>query len=148
MTDIHNKAVRSFNMAQIRSKNTKPEMLVRAFLHKLGYRYRLHVKDLPGKPDIVLPKYKTIIMINGCFWHGHHGCKRFKMPKSREEYWIPKIEKNISKDIEVKIKLENLGWRVITIWECQLKGKTMENTLSTLNSSFKVFKLADIQLSC
>jgi len=92
MTDVHDKQTRSYNMSQIKGKNTKPEMLVRRFLFSKGFRYRLHVKDLPGKPDLVLPKYKTVIFINGCFWHGHEGCRYFVIPKTRTEWWLHKIK--------------------------------------------------------
>ena len=98
MADVHSKEQRSYNMSQIKGKNTKPEMLVRKFLFSKGFRYRLHIKDLPGKPDIVLPKYKTVIFIHGCFWHGHEGCKYSSIPKTRTEWWTEKINKNISND--------------------------------------------------
>ena len=110
MADVHDKATRSYNMSQIRSRNTKPEMLVRKFLHAQGFRYKLHDKKLPGKPDIVLPKYKTVIFIHGCFWHGHANCKYFKIPESRPEYWRPKIQGNILKDLESKKKLKKLPY--------------------------------------
>jgi DNA mismatch endonuclease (patch repair protein) len=96
--DVHNKATRSYNMSRIRAKDTKAEMLVRRYLHAQGFRYRLHVKDLPGKPDIVLPKYKTVIFIHGCFWHGHEGCKNFVVPKTRTEWWMEKIGRNREND--------------------------------------------------
>ena len=103
-------------MSRIKGKNTKPEMLVRKFLHKNGYRYRLNYSKLPGKPDIVLPKYKTVIFINGCFWHGHKGCKFFVVPKTRTEWWITKINGTIERD-EIKNKeLEKMGWNVKTLW--------------------------------
>ncbi len=92
MADVHSKETRSYNMSQIKSRNTKPEMLVKKFLHAHGFRYRLHVKDLPGKPDLVLPKYKTVIFIHGCFWHGHENCKYFVVPKTRTEWWLTKID--------------------------------------------------------
>src|SRR5471030_201513 len=110
MADVHSKATRSYNMSRIRSKDTKPEMLVRNFLHKNVFRYRLHVKDLPGKPDIVLPKYKTVIFIHGCFWHGHEGCKYASIPKTREEWWLNKINGNRQNDSNNVIKLELEGW--------------------------------------
>lgn len=122
MTDVHEPAVRSYNMSQIRSKNTKPELIVRKFLFKNGFRYRIHSKGLPGKPDIVLPKYKTVIFVNGCFWHGHDKCKYYVKPKTRNKYWLNKIEMNKKRDIENIIKLENEGWRIQIIWECQLKN--------------------------
>jgi len=132
MTDIHSKETRSYNMSRVRSKDTKPEILVRKFLHKNGFRYRLHVKDLSGKPDIVLPKYKTVIFIHGCFWHGHEGCKKASLPKTRTEWWTDKIQKNAANDQNVEITLLDLGWRVIKIWECELKSKILEQTLDEL----------------
>ncbi|MEO6852003.1 MAG: very short patch repair endonuclease, partial [Mucilaginibacter sp.] len=132
MADVHSKETRSYNMSRIRSKDTKPELLVRKFLHKNGFRYRLHVKDLPGKPDIVLPKYKTVIFIHGCFWHGHEGCKYYVVPKTRTEWWLNKIETNITNDTNAEKLLKDLGWNVITIWECELKATLLENTLNSL----------------
>jgi len=135
MADVHSKETRSYNMSRIRSKDTKPEMLVRKFLHKNGFRYRLHVKDLPGKPDIVLPKYKTVIFIHGCFWHGHEGCKYYVVPKSNVTYWLPKIKKNVSRDISSENKLKTNEWNIIKIWECELKHNE-EDTLKTLLDFF------------
>ena len=134
MADVHSKETRSYNMSRIRSKNTKPEMLVRKFLHKNGFRYRLHVKGLPGKPDIVLPKYKTVIFIHGCFWHGHEGCKYYVVPKTRTEWWLNKIGTNIANDTNAESLLKASGWNIIKIWECQLKKSTIENTLTLLTS--------------
>lgn len=129
MADVHNKETRSFNMSRIRSQDTKPEMLIRKFLFANGFRYRIHVKSLPGKPDIVLPKYKTIIFINGCFWHGHSGCKYFVVPKTRTEFWLSKIQKNISNDLLNHNNLEVLGYKVIIIWECDVKNKSIFDSL-------------------
>ena len=137
MADVHSKETRSFNMSRIRSKDTKPEMLVRKFLHKNGIRYRLHVKDLPGKPDIVLPKYKTVIFVHGCFWHGHEGCKYYVVPKTRTEWWLNKIQTNASNDLKAEEELRFLSWNVLKIWECQLKKGSIENTLSHLISQIK-----------
>lgn len=123
MADVHSKETRSYNMSRIKSKNTKPEMLVRRFLHKNGFRYRLHVKDLPGKPDIVLPKYKSVIFIHGCFWHGHEGCKYYVVPKTRTEWWVEKIDKNKSNDIKAQGTLISTGWNIVNIWECAIKSK-------------------------
>lgn len=122
-------------MSRIRSGNTKPELLVRSLLHRMGYRFRLHQKDLPGKPDIVLPKYKTVIFVHGCFWHRHEGCKYAYMPKSRLEFWNNKFNANIERDIKVKQQLLNLGWKVNIIWECELSDieaveKKLENYFS------------------
>ena len=119
-------------MSRIKGKNTKPEILVRKFLHKNGYRYRLNYSKLPGKPDIVLPKYKTAIFINGCFWHGHKGCKFFVIPKTRTEWWLEKINGTINRD-KIKIKeLEKQGWNMITLWECELKPEKGTKTLEGL----------------
>lgn len=109
-------------MSQIRSRDTKPELLVRKFLFANGFRYRLHVKNLPGKPDIVLPKYKTVILVNGCFWHGHKNCRYFKFPETRAEWWREKIEKNKLRDKTNRSKLKKLKYRVLVVWECQLKN--------------------------
>ena len=121
MTDVHSKEVRSYNMSKIRGKDTKPELLVRKFLHKNGFRYRLHVKDLPGKPDIVLPKYKTVIFVHGCFWHGHENCKYYVVPKTRTKWCLNKINGNINKDQAAITSPLNSNWKVLIIWECQLK---------------------------
>jgi len=132
MADVHSKETRSYNMSRIKGKNTKPEMLVRQFLHAHGFRYRLHVKDMPGKPDIVLPKYKTVIFIQGCFWHGHDQCKYYVVPKTKTEWWVNKINGNKTKDIINIEMLKNSGWRVIEIWECELKPMPKYDTLNKL----------------
>lgn len=119
-------------MSRIKGKDTKPEMLVRKFLFSKGFRYRIHVKDLPGKPDIVLPKYKTVIFIHGCFWHGHEGCKYFVMPKTRTEWWAEKINKNISNDKKHYQLLTEQGWKILNVWECELKKNKLEEALSSL----------------
>src|SRR6185312_12524465 len=116
MADVHSKEIRSKNMAAIKGKNTKPEMLVRKFLHANGYRYRLHDKKLPGKPDIILPKYKTVIFVHGCFWHAHENCRYAVMPKSNTEYWTGKISGNVSRDFAAKKKLLEIGWKIIVVW--------------------------------
>lgn len=121
MADIVDKATRSRMMSGIRGKDTQPEMIVRRALHKAGYRFRLHRKDLPGKPDIVLPKYKTAIFVHGCFWHGHD-CKHFKWPKTRPEFWREKIGKNVERDRMAIAELEKLGWNVKVVWECEVKS--------------------------
>lgn len=105
-------------MSRVKNRNTRPELLVRSILHSLGYRFRVHVKDLPGTPDIVLPKYKTVIFVNGCFWHGH-SCIRGKLPSTNVSFWKTKIIKNIARDEENKNDLAKLGWDVITIWSCE-----------------------------
>lgn len=135
MTDVHDKATRSYNMSQIKGKNTKPEMLVRKFLFANGFRYRLHDKKLPGKPDIVLPKYKTVIFVNGCFWHGHKGCSYFVLPKTRAEWWLQKIKGTMERDNAAQISLNVSGWHVITLWECQLNPKSINDSLNILKAS-------------
>lgn len=137
MADVHEPHIRSYNMSQIRGKNTKPEILVRKFLFKNGFRYRLHDKRLPGKPDIVLKKYNTVLFVHGCFWHGHKGCKYYKIPKTNTKWWKNKIESNIEKDKVNQKKLTANGWKVITIWECELKKKNIEKTLSKLIGKIK-----------
>jgi len=129
MTDVHDKVTRSYNMSRIKGKNTKPEMLVRKFLFSKGFRYRINDKKLPGKPDIVLPKYKTVIFVNGCFWHGHKNCKYFKLPKTRTDWWKEKIEKTILNDFEKQTQLVKMGYRVLIIWECEVKNKSFYNTI-------------------
>ena len=141
MADVHSKETRSYNMSRIRSKDTKPELLARKFLHKNGFRYRLHVKDLPGKPDIVLPKYKTVIFIHGCFWHGHDDCRYFVVPKSRTDWWLEKIHRNKTNDRKAKVALEVLGWKVIHIWECETKthelfSQRTDELLKEIGTSF------------
>jgi len=121
MTDHLTKEKRSWNMSRIRSKNTKPEMIVRSMLHRMGYRFRLYRNDLPGKPDIILRKYKTVIFVHGCFWHRHKGCKRCTTPGSNQDYWLPKFEKNIIKDKKNQKLLKKQGWNYIIVWECKIK---------------------------
>lgn len=120
--DNHSKEVRSYNMSRIRSKNTKPEELVRKALFAAGFRYRKNDKRYPGRPDIVLPKYKTMVFVNGCFWHGHEGCRYFVWPKSNTEYWQSKINGNIERDISMYARLREKGWKVIVVWECELRN--------------------------
>lgn len=132
MTDVHDKATRSYNMSKIRSKNTKPELIVRKFLFSKGYRYRLYSKNLPGKPDITLTKHSTIIFIHGCFWHGHEGCRYYVVPKTRTDWWLKKINRNKELDIINKKKLIRMGWKVITIFECELRTNLVANTLENL----------------
>lgn len=132
MTDVHNKKTRSYNMSRIRAKNTKPEMLVRKFLHANGFRYSLHNKKLPGKPDIVLPKYKMVIFVHGCFWHGHKDCRYFVLPKTRTQWWLNKINTNIANDTKAAKALKKQGWRIINLWECNLKPAKVEKALSSL----------------
>lgn len=140
MADVHTPEQRSYNMSRIHGKNTKPEELVRKYLFAQGFRYRKNDVRLPGKPDIVLPKYKTVIFVNGCFWHGHEGCKYFVWPKSNEQFWRNKIEGNISRDQRNIMHLNESGWKVIVIWECELKKanfpKTMDKLVEQLKSSY------------
>ena len=133
MADNHSKEVRSMNMSRIRSTNSKPEEIVRKYLFSKGFRYRKNVKKLPGCPDIVLPKYKTVIFVNGCFWH-KHDCPRFIWPSSNQDYWIPKIQRNIERDRLNAAELQKKGWHIITVWECELKKKNRELRLERLLS--------------
>ncbi|MDE6649516.1 MAG: very short patch repair endonuclease [Muribaculaceae bacterium] len=132
MADVLSKEQRRRCMSRIRSKDTKPEILVRRFLFASGFRFRLYRKDLQGKPDIVLPKYKTVIFINGCFWHGHQNCKYATIPKTNREFWLTKISGNIERDKATYSELRRQGWRVIEIWQCQLKPKQKDQTLQNL----------------
>jgi DNA mismatch endonuclease, patch repair protein len=134
MADVHDKETRSFNMSRIRSKGTKPEILVRKYLFIKGFRYRLNVKSLPGTPDIVLPKFKTAIFIHGCFWHGHEDCKYFVSPKTRKKWWSNKITHNKALDVENLAKLKDMGWNVLVIFECELKKDKREKTLSAITT--------------
>lgn len=131
MADNHTKEVRHMNMSHIKSTNTRPEEKVRKYLFSKGLRYRKNVKDLPGKPDIVLKKYHTVVFVNGCFWH-HHNCPRFKWPATNIEYWKAKIDRNVQRDQEERKLLENDGWKVLVIWECQLKNCVSEKNLQLL----------------
>ena len=131
MADNHTKEVRSRNMSHIRSTNTKPEEKVRKYLFSKGFRYRKNMHTLPGCPDIVLSKYKTVIFVNGCFWH-KHDCPRFVWPSSNEDYWRAKISGNVRRDIKNHAELEMLGWKVLVVWECQLKRKNFESTMEDL----------------
>lgn len=132
MADVHNKATRSYNMSRIKGADTKPEMLVRRFLHSSGLRYRLHSKNFPGRPDITIHKYRAVIFVNGCFWHGHVGCKYFVIPKTRSEWWKDKIELTSNRDNKAIEALKELGWRPIVIWECELKPDKRESSLKNL----------------
>ncbi len=130
-------------MAAIRSKGTKPELVVRKYLFACGFRYRLNSPRLPGHPDIVLRKYRTVVFVNGCFWHGHETCGSFAMPKSRTEYWNKKIERNRERDREAQRRLAELGWHCITVWECQLKPREREKTLRSLVYTLSRIYLGD-----
>ena len=130
--DNHSPEVRSYNMSRIRSKNTKPEELVRKYLFSHGLRYRINDKRYPGKPDLVFPKYKTAVFVNGCFWHSHEGCPGFVMPKSKLRYWKPKLKRNKERDAEHIAEIKAIGWNVITIWECELKKAVRNERLEKL----------------
>ena len=134
MADVLTSEQRRKCMSRIRSKNTKPEIIIRKFLFAHGFRFRINVKRLPGTPDIVLRKYQTVIFVNGCFWHGHENCKTAHIPKSNVEFWTNKIGKNKKRDEKNKILLKNMGWTVITVWECQLKKDIKEKTLFDLET--------------
>jgi DNA mismatch endonuclease (patch repair protein) len=122
MADHLTKEKRSWNMSRIRSKDTRPEKVVRSLLHKMGYRFRLYRNDLPGKPDIVLPKYKTVIFIHGCFWHRHKRCKRCTTPSTNQAYWFKKFERNVAKDKANLNMLKKAGWKIVVVWECWVKN--------------------------
>lgn len=132
--DIWSKAKRSDVMAKIRGKNTKPELIIRSALFRMGYRYRLHKANLPGKPDIVLPKHKTAIFVHGCFWHFHRDCREGRIPSSNSAFWKNKLEKNIDRDQRNIEKLKNNGWKVVTIWECEIEDN-LEKSLTTILSN-------------
>ena len=132
MSDVHSPDIRSYNMSQIKCKNTKPEELVRKYLFAHGYRFRKNDKRYSGKPDIVLPKYKTIIFVNGCFWHKHEGCKYFVWTKNNAEFWKNKIEQNIARDKINYRLLQEQGWHIVIVWECELKPMNREETLKQL----------------
>lgn len=121
MVDVLTPEQRRLNMSRIRSRDTKPEMLIRKGLHALGFRYRLHDRKLPGRPDLVLTKYRVVVLVHGCFWHGHH-CPRFRLPSTRQEFWAAKIASNQRRDALTHESLRAMGWRILTIWECSLKG--------------------------
>lgn len=123
MADIVDKATRSRMMSGIRGRDTKPELMVRRFLHRLGFRYRLHVRTLPGRPDIVLPKYRSAVFVHGCFWHQHAGCRFAVMPRSNSEFWRTKLNGNVERDAVTARRLSELGWRALTIWECEVENE-------------------------
>lgn len=136
-TDIFDADKRSQIMSRVRSKDSKIERLVRSELHKLGYRFRLHRKDLPGNPDIVLPKYRTVIFVHGCFWHQHSGCKRATIPKHNVDFWAPKLERNVKRDHTARQSLDNLGWKVVTMWQCEINTKTIKGKLLAIMDEVK-----------
>jgi DNA mismatch endonuclease (patch repair protein) len=132
------KARRSWNMSRIKGKNTSPEIAVRSALHRMGFRFRLHAKDLPGKPDIVLPKYKTVIFVHGCFWHRHKGCKNCTTPTNRKGWWIKKLNGNAERDKKHLKTLGHLGWRILVVWECMAaKPQNLSQTLLILTRTLR-----------
>jgi DNA mismatch endonuclease, patch repair protein len=132
MTDTFTSAGRTRVMSRIKSKNTRPELIVRKYLYSQGIRYRLHKKTLPGKPDIVVSKINTVLFVNGCFWHHHDGCKRSNWPKSNKDYWIPKIRRNIARDKKNNALLSSMGWKIITIWECEVGSLELHGILQEM----------------
>lgn len=137
MADVHDPKTRSFNMSRIRSKNTRPELIVRKYLFANSFRFRLHDNKLPGTPDIVLKKYKTVIFVHGCFWHGHSGCKYFKIPQTRTQLWEYKINNNKKLDEKRLEELMEMGWKVIIVWECELKSGKKDDTLENINRKLR-----------
>ena len=131
MTDVHDPATRSRNMAAVRARDTKPELMIRRALHGAGLRYRLNVRDLPGNPDIVLPRYRAVVFVHGCFWHRHE-CDLFRWPESRTEFWRDKLNANAARDMKTAEALEKAGWRQAVIWECALKGRKKRDFQDTM----------------
>ena len=132
-TDIYSKVKRSELMSKVRSKNTKPELIIRSHLHNLGYRFRIHIKDLPGCPDLTLKKYQTVIFIHGCFWHQHQNCKKATIPKNNRGFWLNKLNNTVTRDKKQEIMLRELGWNVIAIWECDIY-KDLESVIIYITS--------------
>lgn len=135
--DVHSKHIRSYNMSQIKCKDTKPEIQVRKYLFSKGFRYRKNDKRYPGHPDIVLPKYKTIIFVNGCFWHMHKDCKDFSLPKTNTEFWRNKLERNQAHDDIIYNQLKNMGWNIIVIWQCEIKNGLFEQRMEHIVNDLK-----------
>lgn len=145
MADVHSIETRSYNMSQIKGRDTKPEILIRKYLFSKGYRFRLYDKKLPGKPDLVLPKYRTVIFVQGCFWHGHENCRYFVVPKTRTKFWLDKIESNKQRDLKNFSQLKTGGWNVLTVFECELKAQKQEKTLNKILA--RLNKLSAITLT-
>ena len=145
MTDIVDPKSRSRMMSGIRGKNTKPELIIRRALHANGYRFRLHSARLPGRPDIVLPKYRTVILVHGCFWHRHAGCHYAATPATRTEFWLKKLAGNVARDRQVRQLLHDAGWRTIVVWECGLKHEA-ESQLASLFSALESCGTAELEL--
>lgn len=141
MADVHSKETRSYNMSRVRGKDTAPELLVRKFLHRNGFRYSLHSTALAGKPDIVLPKYKAVVFVHGCFWHGHQDCRYATIPKTKTEWWRAKIEGNAANDARAEQILKAAGWSVYQVWTCDLKKDKMEKTLAKLLSQLNKLRV-------
>lgn len=142
MADILTRQQRHNCMSHIRSRNTRPEVKLRKELHRLGYRYRVNVKSMPGTPDIVLAKYRTCIFVNGCFWHGHEGSGKFVIPKSNTDFWVEKIRNNRERDLKEYMLLEAYDWKDIVVWECQLKNDSFEKTVAEVRSLLEENRLA------
>ncbi len=143
--DTFSQEKRSAIMQLVRSTDTNPEKIVRSLLHRLGFRFRLHRKDLPGKPDIVLPKYSTVIFVHGCFWHRHAGCSRASTPATNQEYWLNKFDRTVKRDKKNVKELQRQGWRVVTIWECELRNLArLENRLKSAIASLQPFDFTEI----
>lgn len=132
MTDVFSKEKRSWIMSRVKGRDTKPELLVRAVVHRMGYRFRVHRRDLPGNPDIVLPRHRKVIFVHGCFWHGHEGCRRATRPATNEPFWNQKLDSNIERDERFKTELRRLGWKVLVVWECETHKP--EKLISKLSS--------------
>lgn len=143
MSDIFSKSKRSYIMSKISGKETKPEILVRKYLFAHGFRYRKNAKDLPGKPDIVLPKYKTVIFVNGCFWHGHRNCKKAALPVTNTEFWSKKISSNIIRDEKTYVELSGIGYKVLIIWQCELSIKKRKIILDELAKKIRLCSMND-----
>lgn len=137
MADHLDKEKRSWNMSRIQSKDSIAEIKVRSALHNAGYRFRLHKKDMPGKPDIVLPKYKTVIFIHGCFWHRHKGCSKASEPKTNKEYWLSKFQRNVDRDCRTRQQLQDLHWNVIVLWECEIRKFNSNDIVSKILKEIK-----------
>ena len=136
MADTFTPSKRSEVMGKVKQKNTGPEMIVRRLLHGMGYRFRLHRKDLPGTPDIVLPKYRTVIFVHGCFWHGHAGCRLSRRPADNADFWNAKLDRNIERDAEVLALIESRGWKTLIVWQCQTQARNRENLGGRLERFF------------
>ncbi|MFU8858363.1 MAG: very short patch repair endonuclease [Deferrisomatales bacterium] len=122
MTDVFSKEKRSWIMSRVKGRDTKPEVLVRSFVHRMGFRFRIHRRDLPGSPDIVLPRHKKVIFVHGCFWHGHKRCRRAKRPTTNEGFWNQKLDGNVKRDMRFRRRLRQIGWEVLVVWQCEIRS--------------------------